>query len=130
MIRDNQTNFLYLADTLTKKYPLFSKELTTKLKEHNIELGILPGTKDAWAVDYMPIQVSKTKFVRFSYKPDYLVSSKKWSKTISDVDAICDKIGIQTIKSDLIIDGGNISKWDDKILMTTKVFIENKQNSV
>ena len=127
MIRDNQTNFLYLADTLTKKYPLFSKELTTKLKEHNIELGILPGTKDAWAVDYMPIQVSKTKFVRFSYKPDYLVSSKKWSKTISDVDAICDKIGIQTIKSDLIIDGGNISKWDDKILMTTKVFIENKQ---
>ncbi|MCK4661504.1 MAG: agmatine deiminase family protein [Bacteroidales bacterium] len=126
MIRDNQTNFIYIADTLSSKYPKFSKEFISKLEEFEIIYDILPGTKDTWAVDYMPIQVSENKFVRFTYKPDYLISTKKWSKTISDVDSICEKIGIKTIKSDIIIDGGNISRWDDKILMTTKVFTENK----
>lgn len=127
MIKDSQTNYVYIADSLTKKYPNFSNEFIAKLVEHRIDYGILPDTKDVWAVDYMPIQVSETKFIRFSYKPDYLVSSKKWSKTISDVDCICEKIGIKTIKSDIVIDGGNISRWDDKIIMTTKVFAENKQ---
>ncbi|WP_161889564.1 agmatine deiminase family protein [Pontibacter russatus] len=127
MIRDNQTNFVYIADTLQNKYPNFSKEFVSKLNENAIGHGILPNTKDVWAVDYMPIQVSEKKFVRFSYKPDYLIQYKKWARTISDVDAICEKIGIRTIKSDIVIDGGNISRWDDKILMTTKVFIENKK---
>jgi len=127
MIRDNQTNFLYIADTLSQKFPAFYNEFVTKLKNAGIECHILPGTKDVWAVDYMPIQVAENKFVRFTYKPDYLISTKKWAKTISDVDAICEKIGIKTTKSDIVIDGGNIAKWDDKVLMTTKVFIENKK---
>jgi agmatine deiminase len=129
MIRDNQTNFVYLADRLAKKYSEFSKEFVAMLSDNHIPFGILPGTKDVWAVDYMPIQVSENKFVRFTYHPDYLISTKKWSKTISDVDKICDKIGITTIKSDIVFDGGNISKWTDKILMTTKVFLENPKYS-
>jgi agmatine deiminase len=129
MITDRQTNFVYIADTLSKKYPQFSREFISQLEQANIPYGVLPLTKDTWAVDYMPIQVSDNKFVRFTYKPDYLMSTKKWSRTISDVDSICDAIGIKTIKSDIIIDGGNISRWDDKILMTTKVFTENKNIS-
>ena len=126
MITDDQTNFVYLADTLSSKYPDFFKRLTFQFDSHKIDYGILPQTKDVWAVDYMPIQVSENKFVRFTYKPDYLISTKKWSNTISDVDAICEAIGIRTIKSDIVLDGGNISRWDDKILMTTKIFTENK----
>lgn len=127
MITDAQTNFVYIADSLSKQYPVFAKEFIEKLSENGIQWGVLPGTKDVWAVDYMPIQVSENKFIRFTYRPDYLISTKKWSKTISDVDAICDKIGIQTVKSDIILDGGNLSRCDDKVLMTAKVFIENKQ---
>lgn len=126
MIPDHQTNFVYIADTLTSTYPTFAKEFLAKLKAAGIPMGILPGTKDVWAVDYMPIQVSESKFVRFSYKPDYLVSSKKWSKTISDVDAICEAVDVKTVKSDIILDGGNLSKWYDRVMMTTKVFMENK----
>lgn len=127
MIRDNQTNCVFIADTLFSKYSNFSKEFVYKLKKEKIPLKIIPNTKDIWAVDYMPIQVSEKKFVRFTYKPDYLISTKKWSKTISNVDAICNKLNIKTIKSDIILDGGNISKWSDKVLMTTKIFIENKK---
>ena len=126
MIRDGQTNFVFIADTLSTKYPEFAKEFVSKLEQAKIPFDVLPKTKDVWAVDYMPIQVSENKFVRFTYKPDYLISTKKWSRTISDVDSICDSIGIQSIKSDIIIDGGNISRWNDKVLMTTKVFTENK----
>ncbi len=129
MIKDSQTNFVFVADTLSMKYPEFSKEFIFHLEQAKIPFGVLPNTKDVWAVDYMPIQVSDNKFVRFTYKPDYLTSTKKWSKTISEVDSICDAIGIQTIKSDIIVDGGNISRWDDKVLMTTKVFTENKDIS-
>jgi len=129
MILDSQTNFVYLADYLPATYANFAKDLISKLKENKINFGFLPDTKDVWAVDYMPIQVSEHKFVRFSYSPDYLISTKKWSKTISDVDAICEKMGIKTIKSDINLDGGNISKGKNKVLMTTKVFLENKNLS-
>jgi len=127
VIRDKETNFVYLADTLQKTYPEFATEFIQKLKDSGIDYGFLPNTKDTWAVDYMPIQISEKRFIQFTYKPDYLISTKKWAKTISDVDFICKQIGIDTVKSEIIIDGGNISKWSDRILMTSKVFEENKQ---
>lgn len=82
MIIDSQTNFVYLADSLHITYPKFAKDFVLKLKENEINFDFLPGTKDVWAVDYMPIQVFENKFIRISYKPDYLTSTKKWAKTI------------------------------------------------
>ena len=113
MLTDVQTNYVYLSDKLQSAYPDFANNLITAFINNNIKFDFLPGTKDVWAVDYMPIQVSENKFVRFTYRPDYLVSTKKWSKTISDVDRICENIGIKTIKSEIVLDGGNISRWSD-----------------
>ena len=124
MIKDNQTNFLYLADCLPKKYSNFYKQFVKTLTDCNIELALLPKTKDVWAVDYMPIQVDLTRFVRFVYYPSYL-QSKKYLKTISDVDAICEHIGIETIKSKIILDGGNVTRTTDKVIMTDRIFIDN-----
>jgi agmatine deiminase len=124
MITDCQTNFLYLADTLPIKYPDFCKRFERLLTECNIEFSSLPNTKDVWAVDYMPIQTALNKFVRFTYNPSYL-QTKKLLKTISDVDAICKKIGIETEKTDIILDGGNVTRWSNKVIMTDRVFIDN-----
>ena len=55
----------------------------------------------------------------------YLKTSKKLSKTISDVDTICKKIGITPVKSNIILDGSNVIKTTDKIIMCDKVFLEN-----
>lgn len=106
MITDRQTNFLYLADTLPIKYPDFYERFENALKACNIPFDFLPQTKDVWAVDYMPIQTDLNKFVRFVYNPSYL-QTKKYLKTISDVDEICKAIGVETFKTDIIIDGGN-----------------------
>jgi agmatine deiminase len=89
---------------------------------------LLPDTKDIWAVDYMPIQVSLDKFVQFVYNPDYL-QSKKWIKTISDVENICNYIKLNRIKSDIVLDGGNVTKTTDKVIMCDKIFIENPHYS-
>jgi agmatine deiminase len=125
MIPDCKTNFLYLADTLPRKYPEFFKEFHSTLKDCQIGYNLLPNTKDVWAVDYMPLQIEKDTFVQFSYNPDYLRDTIKWSKTISNVDDICSSINLSTKKSNIILDGGNVVKTTDKVIMCDKIFIEN-----
>lgn len=124
MITDRQTNFLYLAGTLPIKYPDFYKRFESVLNDCNILFDFLPQTKDVWAVDYMPIQTDLNNFVRFVYNPSYL-QAKKYLKTISDVDEICKAIGIETFKTDIIIDGGNVTRWTNKVIMTGRVFKDN-----
>lgn len=125
MITDSQTNFLYLADTLPKKYSKFYERFEKVVKQCNIEYSLLPTTKDVWAVDYMPIQVGLKKFIRFLYRPPYLTKYKKYINTISDVDLICSTIGIKTVKTDIILDGGNVTRTTNKVIMTDRVFIDN-----
>ena len=124
MIPDNKTNFLYLADTLPKNYSNFYHRFEQVLKDCNINFELLPQTEDVWAVDYMPIQIEQKKFIRFVYNPSYL-QSKKYLKTISDVDKICEGIGIETIKSNIVLDGGNVTRTTDKVIMTDRIFIDN-----
>jgi agmatine deiminase len=125
MITDSQTNFLFLADTLELKYPAFYSQFKEVLTNLNIEVQLLPNTKDIWAVDYMPIQISEGNFIQFVYNPDYLRETKKWSKTISDVDSICKSINVFPEKSTIILDGGNVIRAKNKVIMCNKVFIEN-----
>ncbi|KAA3436739.1 agmatine deiminase family protein [Rufibacter hautae] len=124
MITDNQTNFLYLADTLLKLYPDFYQRFEQTLKEAGIEHSLLPNTKDVWAVDYMPIQVTRDEFVQFVYNPSYL-QAKVWQKTISNVDSICTSINLQPKKSNILVDGGNVVKAKNKVIMCQRVFTEN-----
>ncbi|TDG37120.1 hypothetical protein EZJ43_03095 [Pedobacter changchengzhani] len=127
MITDSQTNFIYLADTLKLKYPKFSNDFQKILKQAGVDFSFLPNTKDVWAVDYMPIQINENEFVQFQYHPDYLIDTIKWKKTISDTDLICEKIGLKTKKSEIILDGGNVIKSDNKVIMCDKIFLENSE---
>jgi agmatine deiminase len=125
MISDSLTNFVYLADTLPSKYPEFAKVLTEAFKKHEIDFDFLPHTKDVWAVDYMPIQVRKDKFIQFSYTPDYLMN-KKYRNTISDVSLICKSLKLEAVKSSLVIDGGNVVRGENFAILTEKIYEENK----
>lgn len=124
MIPDSQTNKLYLADCLPTKHPKFFADFEVVLKNCGISFQLLPSTKDIWVVDYMPIQVSLDKFIQFVYNPDYL-QSKKWIKSISNVENICNSINLNRIKSDIVLDGGNVTKTTDKVIMCDKIFFEN-----
>ncbi|GAB3534886.1 hypothetical protein GCM10027443_22760 [Pontibacter brevis] len=128
MIPDQETNHLYLADTLPVKHPDFFKQFEQVLKDLEISCSQLSGTKDIWARDYMPIQFAANQFVQFVYNPDYL-QSKKWQKTISDVDSICTALDLKPKKSSIVLDGGNVVRAASKVIMCDKVFKENKHMS-
>jgi hypothetical protein len=104
MISDQETNFVYFSELFKQKFELEYSEITSILAKHSVGFDVLPETKDIWCRDYMPIQISETEFVEYRYDPDYL-QAKKYRKLKTYPDLVCDKIGLKTIKSDLIIDG-------------------------
>lgn len=125
MITDSETSFVYLADTLALKYPKFNAEFEAVLQKANVHYGFLPQTKDVWAVDYMPIQIDRNEFLNFKYYPDYLIDTIKWKNTISDTELICKLINLKVKVSDIVVDGGNVIRSENKVIMCDKVFFEN-----
>jgi agmatine/peptidylarginine deiminase len=125
MITDQETNFVYFSEIFKQNFETEYSEITSILAKHGVGFNTLTETKDIWCRDYMPIQISETEFVEYRYDPDYL-QTKKYRKIKTYPDLVCDKIGLKTIKSDLIIDGGNIVKSRNEIILTDKVLSENK----
>lgn len=128
MITDNQTNTVYFSSLLQEKCPVLNAHIVDALRKRDIPFTYLKGTKDIWCRDYMPIQIDKKRYVCYKYNPDYL-QTKYYRRTITDVRNMEYFISLQQeceiISLDLVIDGGNVVKCGDKIVMTDKVFEEN-----
>jgi len=118
-------NTLWLADTLPQFYPKFFHRFRNTLMQHGIDMQFLPGTKDVWARDYMPVSTASGALVRFRYFPSYLRKRAADRATISDVDAICKAIDIHPATSDIILDGGNLLICRKKAMLTERVFADN-----
>lgn len=124
MINDAETEFLYLAGCLPTMFPEFYLRLEKLLASNKIPFDLLPNTKDIWARDYMPIQVGANEFIQFVYDPDYLKPKKyKHLKTITD--DVCEALDVPRNKSTLVVDGGNVIRYSDKVILCDKVFKEN-----
>jgi agmatine deiminase len=126
MITDQETDFVYLSDQLYKKHPRFHEDLIQILDQYHIPHGIIEGTKDIWCRDYMPIQVSNNKFVQFRYNPDYLVG---YEDLQTDTNSILTDIGLNIVRSEINLDGGNVIKSKNKVILTDKIFKENPKYS-
>ncbi len=125
MITDSQTDNLFLTDALFSKFPEFVGQLQARLKALDVNYDVLPNTKDIWCRDYMPIQIAKDRFVQFRYAPRYL-DSEDWLSGNTRVEAVLREPKITISKSDIILDGGNVVKAEDKVIITDRVFDENK----
>lgn len=135
MTTDSLTNTVYFSSLLPEKCPNLIKQITVELEKRGIPYSYLSGTKDIWCRDYMPIQIEKDRFVLYKYTPDYL-QTKKWLCTQTnpqDVFQTDDKqlqsIGPKCTAIDIVMDGGNVVKCGDAVVMTDKVFKENKDKS-
>lgn len=127
MIADNETNKVFLSGKLKENYKKTCEEIEYALKAVKGNYGFLPNTNDIWARDYMPIQVSGSTFIEYRYDPDYLQGAtpkRRGIKTYPDI--VCDAIGLKTQKSDLILDGDNVVKSSNIIILTDKALRENK----
>ncbi|MFC5285252.1 agmatine deiminase family protein [Pedobacter alpinus] len=128
MISDFQTNTVYFSD-LINTLPSFkesSKQIISTLNSFEVKFKFLPETKDIWARDYMPIQINSSEYIEYRYDPDYLQGNSKGYRDLKSYpEIICDSIGLKTIKSSLIMDGGNFIKSSNCIIFTDKLIKEN-----
>ena len=131
MITTPQTTTAYFSNLLPKRCPTLYQSLDTILRERQVEYHLLPYTRDIWCRDYMPIQTDEKRFVFYKYNPDYL-QKPHLKRMITDVTQIGEVECLRQVEAvtlDLVVDGGNVVKCGDKIVMTEKVFFENRDKS-
>lgn len=157
MITDSIANAVYFSSLLQEKCPILNAHITKALQERKIPYTYLSGTKDIWCRDFMPIQIENDRFVFYRYIPDYL--KDKTGLTLQtdpkfvfreDSNELLRLLPVSIeeevrfdglrpipirrpvfhrIEMDLVVDGGNVVKCGDKVVMTDKVFIENKDKT-
>lgn len=123
MICDYQTNKVYLAEGI-KGYEKVAERLLMRLYDEGIHMDYLPysaSKKHVWARDYMPIQTIDG-FVQYVYRPDYLQMDKEY---IPRYEAMIKKLELPCQKTRLVLDGGNVVKGENAVIMTDKVLREN-----
>lgn len=124
MIPDWEKNSVFVSTLLEKWYKPDYKKIHHCLSSNSNELKLIEQTKDIWARDYMPIQVSSNRFIQFRYEPRYLKGYKKYQTTPAEIKLLHD-YNIKT--SNINLDGGNIVCSSDKVILTERVYKENKE---
>jgi agmatine deiminase len=124
MIIDSDTNTVYFSEHLKtdSSYKGSCYNIIAILEKHKVKYGFLKGTKDIWARDYMPIQLDVDSFVQFRYEPSYLKNELQFQ---SDPKVVCNANNFKPLFSDINLDGGNVVKWKDKVIISIRVFKEN-----
>lgn len=135
MLTDPLTNTVFFSSLLPEKCPSLNNHIVDALQKHGVPYAYLSGTKDIWCRDFMPIQVGVNRFVFFKYAPDYLQDKAGLRIQTNTEDVFqSEENQLQSFKQksiaiDLVLDGGNVVKCDNVIVMTDKVFVENKDMS-
>lgn len=132
MITNYETNKVWISPGLFSSYYIIqccscAHTLMGAMERRDIQFNLLPETASPlhiWVRDFMPIQVNKEKFVLFRYEPDYLKDHPLYKP---DINKILERIDIKVVKSDIVLDGGNVISCGDKVIMTDKIFKENPQ---
>lgn len=123
MTLNNLPNIVYFSSLLKQQFPYLTANLEKELNSQKISFYYLSNTKDIWCRDFMPIQIGKNEFVLFNYSPSYL---KGASQLKTDNKKVCEKHGINYTFSSIILDGGNVIRFNDKAILTDRIFTENK----
>ena len=110
---------IYFSSLLPKKLPKLTAELESK-----VHVTYLQNTKDIWARDYMPVKVGE-KWVQFRYEPSYLDDVPHLRTNPKEARPK----GFEVEINSLNVDGGNVVQSDTHVIMTERVFIENKELS-
>jgi agmatine deiminase len=124
MITGKQTNTVYFSDIIRTSPDLHTayERIKLILDKHNINYKFLSSTKDIWCRDYMPIQVSNDEFIQFRYEPSYLEDDLNLQ---SDPKVVLKSNHLIAQFSKINLDGGNVVNWNEKAILTTRIFKEN-----
>lgn len=116
---------VFLSEILKEKYPDTCNKLISIFDKHQVKYSFLKATKDIWCHDYMPVQTPSGKLIQFTYNPSYLKGNKEWEESRSDVKDVCRMNNINAEFSDINLDGGNVLIFDDRAIISDRIFSEN-----
>jgi agmatine/peptidylarginine deiminase len=125
--RSTMPTTLYLSDRLPIDHPAVYAQIVAACEQFGQPHDLVPGTRDIWVRDFMPIPLPDGQLLEYRYDPDYLqgaTAGKRGEKSYPDL--ICDAMGLKTVKTDLIIDGGNVIRRSNTLIMADKVVYENR----
>lgn len=124
MITDAQCEVVYFSEHLatTPKYHQSFHRIIEILRRYQVEYHLLKSTKDIWCRDYMPIRVRENHFIQFRYEPSYL---QNYSDLQSNPVQVLKANNLSGVYSDLNLDGGNVIRSKEKVIITERVFMEN-----
>lgn len=123
MIPDWQTNLVYFSSLLGEGFPDFWGRMKRVLTQHRVDIGLLQGTKEVWARDYLPVQVKETTFIKFAYQPSYL---RGYEHLITTADVFNHLSFLRNCRwSDIRLEGGNIVASNKNVILTEKIFRNN-----
>ena len=123
MLTDRQADTVAVSDLLEGRFPSLADGLRRILDARRMPPRSIPGTRDVWCRDFMPVQVAPGKYVRFRYAPNYLRGHEGLITGPDDIGPI-PEIG-RCVESDIVLDGGNVVRWGSRCIMTDRVFREN-----
>ena len=128
MVISKDTNTVYFSKKLrsNEQFTKTCNTLTELLEKHPIKYDFLKATKDIWCRDYMPIQVDKERFVQFRYEPSYLKGELNLQ---SDPKIVCKVNNLNPNFLNINLDGGNVVIWNDRVIISDRVFDENPEYS-
>lgn len=115
---------VFFSQLLEKRFPQSWKKIKEILKRNHINYGFLSGTKDIWARDYMPVYAGGGKFIQFRYNSSYIRDEEYIDEKTIPED-IPERNQFRPISSDIILDGGNVIRLKDKILISERVLKDN-----
>ena len=137
MILDNEFDIAYFSEYLRnplsgkdREYARIFTDLENILRKHSYKAQIIPykekltmsGQLSVWCRDYMSVPVTSGHAISFKYEPDYL-QCKKYKDHQPDNRWL--NLGYSLDHSDIKLDGGNIVRCGDKVVMVDKVLYEN-----
>ncbi len=142
-ITDEKTSKLYISSLIDTVYGGLDVGVRSKLKSGIMgfcsKCELLVNTRDVWARDYMPIQLTDNVFLGYTYNPDYLKDDPEcvtnWQLhhvRTQRQSARNEQLNLNVAQMPIILDGGNVVKAivNNKpcIIMCDKVLEENNVN--
>lgn len=116
---------VYYSNLLAVRYESVFLSIDEILYKYNIRYLEIPGTKDVWCRDYMPVTGANGKLVQFVYHPKYL-RDRYYAKHITTPTCYRSlPFAAEVRESVIILDGGAIEICGQTGIVTERVFEDN-----
>lgn len=116
---------IYFSSLLENdKYQPAAEKLFAALNRCHSKYTLLPGTKDIWMRDFMPVRRKDGIYLSFCYNPSYLEEYPNQRTVFQD---IAEQFPFSVEYSDINLDGGNLvfSPSKERVIISDRIFSEN-----